>query len=208
MDSVTLRKTNFKLGDYQNPYSTTSLEQSKALLAQGSQPAQLDEDVKTRFKDTFNTIADSFKQIFPVVFGGGKAKLELTEPNNLLETGIEIIAQPPGKKLQRLSLLSGGERALTAITLLFAMLQVNPVPFCVLDEVEAALDDANVTRFAQFLLKYDMKTQFIVITHRKPTMRHADTIFGVAMEEKGVTKIVSIEFDEAVKHASDAQSAS
>ncbi|MDN6653064.1 MAG: chromosome segregation protein SMC, partial [Lactobacillus sp.] len=126
---------------------------------------ELDEEVKSRFKATFEAVAESFKKIFPLVFGGGKAKLELTEPNNLLETGIEIIAQPPGKKLQRLSLLSGGERALTAITLLFAMLQVNPVPFCLLDEVEAALDDANVTRFAQFLLKYDLRTQFIVITH-------------------------------------------
>ena len=157
---------------------------------------ELDEEVKTRFKDTFNTIADSFKQIFPVVFGGGKAKLELTEPNNLLETGIEIIAQPPGKKLQRLSLLSGGERALTAITLLFAMLQVNPVPFCVLDEVEAALDDANVTRFAQFLLKYDMKTQFIVITHRRGTMRKADQLYGVVMQESGVSQVLSVSLKE------------
>ncbi|MDB6256130.1 chromosome segregation protein SMC [Lactobacillus amylovorus] len=157
---------------------------------------ELDEEVKTRFKDTFNTIADSFKQIFPVVFGGGKAKLELTEPNNLLETGIEIIAQPPGKKLQRLSLLSGGERALTAITLLFAMLQVNPVPFCVLDEVEAALDDANVTRFAQFLLKYDMKTQFIVITHRRGTMCKADQLYGVVMQESGVSQVLSVSLKE------------
>ena len=157
---------------------------------------ELDEEVKTRFKNTFNTVADSFKQIFPVVFGGGKAKLELTEPNNLLETGIEIIAQPPGKKLQRLSLLSGGERALTAITLLFAMLQVNPVPFCVLDEVEAALDDANVARFAQFLLKYDMKTQFIVITHRRGTMRQADQLYGVVMQESGVSQVLSVSLKE------------
>lgn len=157
---------------------------------------ELDEEVKTRFKNTFNTVADSFKQIFPVVFGGGKAKLELTEPNNLLETGIEIIAQPPGKKLQRLSLLSGGERALTAITLLFAMLQVNSVPFCVLDEVEAALDDANVARFAQFLLKYDMKTQFIVITHRRGTMRQADQLYGVVMQESGVSQVLSVSLKE------------
>lgn len=157
---------------------------------------ELDEEVKTRFKNTFNQVAASFKNIFPVVFGGGKAKLELTEPNNLLETGIEIIAQPPGKKQQRLSLLSGGERALTAITLLFAMLQVNPVPFCVLDEVEAALDDANVTRFAQFLLKYDMKTQFIVITHRRGTMRQADQLYGVVMQESGVSQVLSVSLKE------------
>lgn len=158
--------------------------------------SELDEEVKTRFKNTFNQVADSFKKIFPVVFGGGKARLELTEPNNLLETGIEIIAQPPGKKQQRLSLLSGGERALTAITLLFAMLQVNPVPFCVLDEVEAALDDANVTRFAQFLLKYDMKTQFIVITHRRGTMRQADQLYGVVMQESGVSQVLSVSLKE------------
>ena len=157
---------------------------------------KLDEEVKTRFRATFNAVAESFKNIFPVVFGGGKAKLELTEPNNLLETGIEIIAQPPGKKLQRLSLLSGGERALTAITLLFAMLQVNPVPFCVLDEVEAALDDANVTRFAQFLLKYDLKTQFIVITHRRGTMRQADQLYGVVMQESGVSQVLSVSLKE------------
>lgn len=157
---------------------------------------ELDDEVKTRFKHTFDTIAESFQKIFPVVFGGGKAKLELTEPDNLLETGIEIIAQPPGKKLQRLSLLSGGERALTAITLLFAMLQVNPVPFCVLDEVEAALDDANVARFAEFLLKYDMKTKFIVITHRRGTMRQADQLYGVVMQESGVSQVVSVSLKE------------
>ncbi|AEG40105.1 chromosome segregation protein SMC [Lactobacillus kefiranofaciens] len=157
---------------------------------------ELDEEVKSRFKSTFNAVAESFKSIFPVVFSGGKAKLELTEPNNLLETGIEIIAQPPGKKLQRLSLLSGGERALTAITLLFAMLQVNPVPFCVLDEVEAALDDANVTRFAQFLLKYDLKTQFIVITHRRGTMRQADQLYGVVMQESGISQVLSVSLKE------------
>lgn len=157
---------------------------------------ELDEEVKSRFKSTFEAVAESFKKIFPLVFGGGKAKLELTEPNNLLETGIEIVAQPPGKKLQRLSLLSGGERALTAITLLFAMLQINPVPFCVLDEVEAALDDANVTRFAQFLLKYDLKTQFIVITHRRGTMRQADQLYGVVMQESGVSQVLSVSLKE------------
>ncbi|MBD5431746.1 MAG: chromosome segregation protein SMC [Lactobacillus sp.] len=157
---------------------------------------ELDKEVKTRFGQTFNKVAASFTQIFPVVFGGGEAKLVLTDPDNLLETGIEIIAQPPGKKLQRLSLLSGGERALTAITLLFAMLQVNPVPFCILDEVEAALDDANVTRFAQFLQKYDMHTQFIVITHRRGTMQEANQLFGVVMQESGVSQVLSVSLDD------------
>ena len=160
---------------------------------------ELDEEVKSRFKATFEAVAESFKRIFPLVFGGGKAKLELTEQNNLLETGIEIIAQPPGKKLQRLSLLSGGERALTAITLLFAMLQVNPVPFCLLDEVEAALDDANVTRFAQFLLKYNLKTQFIVITHRRGTMKQADQLYGVVMQESGISQVLSVSLKEMKK---------
>ncbi|KRL63994.1 chromosome segregation protein SMC [Lactobacillus psittaci] len=156
----------------------------------------LDEEVKRRFKSSFEKIAKSFSQIFPVVFGGGNAKLVLTDSDNLLETGIEIIAQPPGKKLQRLSLLSGGERALTAITLLFAILQVNPVPFCILDEVEAALDDANVTRFAKFLHHYDMHTQFIVITHRRGTMEKADQLYGVVMQESGVSQVLSVSLKE------------
>lgn len=153
---------------------------------------ELDQEVGSRFSKTFTAVAKSFKELFPVVFGGGNAKLVLTDPDDLLTTGVEIIAQPPGKKLQRLSLLSGGERALTAITLLFAMLKVKPVPFCVLDEVEAALDDANVTRFAQFLEKYDMHTQFIVITHRRGTMERADQLYGVVMQESGVSQVFSV----------------
>ena len=116
-----------------------------------------------------------------------------------LETGIEIIAQPPGKKSQKLTLLSGGERALTAITLLFAMLQVNPVPFCILDEVEAALDETNVDRFAQFLNHYDMKTQFIVITHRRGTMQKADNLYGIVMQESGISKVLSVSLNEIKK---------
>lgn len=158
--------------------------------------SNLDEEVKKRFSQAFKEIAKSFSQIFPVVFGGGNAKLVLTDSDNLLETGIEIIAQPPGKKLQKLSLLSGGERALTAITLLFAILQVNPVPFCILDEVEAALDDANVTRFAKFLHHYDMHTQFIVITHRRGTMEKADQLYGVVMQESGVSQVLSVSLKE------------
>ncbi len=152
----------------------------------------LDGEVEKRFAASFDKIAASFARIFPLVFNGGKAQLVLTAPDDLLKTGIEIIAQPPGKKLQRLSLLSGGERALTAITLLFAMLRVNPVPFCVLDEVEAALDEANVARFADFLQKYDLHTQFIVITHRRGTMARADQLFGVVMQESGVSQVLSV----------------
>ena len=158
--------------------------------------SELDQEVCNRFSKTFNAVAESFSDLFPVVFGGGNAKLVLTAPEDLLATGIEIIAQPPGKKLQKLSLLSGGERALTAITLLFAMLKVKPVPFCVLDEVEAALDDANVTRFAQFLERYDMHTQFIVITHRRGTMERADQLYGVVMQESGVSQVLSVSLKE------------
>lgn len=157
---------------------------------------ELDKEVKVRFSTAFTNISESFTKIFPIVFGGGNAKLVLTDPDDMLKTGVEIIAQPPGKKLQKLSLLSGGERALTAITLLFAMLQINPVPFCVLDEVEAALDDANIARFARFLQKYDMHTQFIVITHRRGTMRQADRLFGVVMQELGVSKVVSVSLND------------
>lgn len=158
--------------------------------------SNLDTKVAAKFESTFKKIAASFKRIFPIVFGGGKAELVLTDEKNLLETGIEIIAQPPGKKLQRLSLLSGGERALTAITLLFAILDVNPVPFCILDEVEAALDEANVARFAKFLRHYDLHTQFIVITHRRGTMEQADQLYGVVMQESGVSQVVSVSLKE------------
>ncbi|WP_276804711.1 chromosome segregation protein SMC [Lactobacillus hominis] len=154
--------------------------------------SKLDDEVKQRFDKTFKAVEKKFEDIFPIMFGGGKAKLVLTQPDDLLMTGIEIIAQPPGKKLQRLSLLSGGERALTAITLLFAMLEVNPVPFCILDEVEAALDEANVDRFAKFLNHYDLHTQFIVITHRRGTMQKADNLYGVVMQESGVSQVLSV----------------
>ena len=165
--------------------------------------ASLTERMRDQFIEAFDKISENFKEVFSQLFGGGKGELRLDtkETPDVLEAGIEIFAQPPGKRLQNIGLLSGGERALTAIAILFAILRLKPMPFCVLDEIEAALDDANVNLFAEFLKKFSDFTQFIVITHRKPTMRHADTIFGVTMEEKGVTKIVSIEFEEAVKHA-------
>nr|WP_264372403.1 chromosome segregation protein SMC [Companilactobacillus paralimentarius] len=155
--------------------------------------SEMDKEVTTRFKKTFDEVADAFEEIFPEMFAGGRAKLVLTEPDNLLETGIEIIAQPPGKKFQRLSLLSGGEKALTAITLLFAIIKVKPVPFCILDEVEASLDDANVYRFANYLNQYDDNTEFIVITHRKGTMMNVNRLYGVTMEESGVSRMLSVE---------------
>ena len=157
---------------------------------------EMDEEVKLRFSETFEAIRVRFSQVFPQLFGGGTAELQLTDPTNLLTTGIEIIAQPPGKKLQQLSLLSGGERAFTAIALLFAIIQVKPVPFCILDEVEAALDEANVARFGRYLRKFEGDTQFIVITHRKGTMEEANVLYGVTMQESGVSKLVSVRLEE------------
>ncbi|MGM7720343.1 chromosome segregation protein SMC [Metabacillus sp. Hm71] len=157
---------------------------------------EMDEEMKRRFEQTFNAIRSHFESVFQALFGGGRAELKLTDPNDLLNTGVEIVAQPPGKKLQNLGLLSGGERALTAIALLFSILKVRPVPFCVLDEVEAALDEANVHRFAQYLKKFSQETQFIVITHRKGTMEEADVLYGVTMQESGVSKLVSVRLEE------------
>jgi chromosome segregation protein len=158
--------------------------------------SEMDEEVKIRFKEVFEGIRQKFKVVFPNMFGGGRAELVLTDPTDLLNTGIEIEAQPPGKKLQNLSLLSGGERALTAIALLFSIIQVRPVPFCVLDEVEAALDEANVMRFGHYLQTFQNDTQFIVVTHRKGTMEAANVLYGVTMEESGVSKIVSVRLEE------------
>jgi chromosome segregation protein len=158
--------------------------------------SEMDEEVKTRFGEIFEAIRLQFKQVFPNMFGGGHAELVLTDPKDLLNTGIEIEAQPPGKKLQNLSLLSGGERALTAIALLFSIIQVRPVPFCVLDEVEAALDEANVSRFGHYLSDFQNDTQFIVVTHRKGTMEAADVLYGVTMQESGVSKTVSVRLED------------
>jgi len=154
--------------------------------------SEMDTEVATRFKTTFDAIAEQFSKIFVKMFGGGRASLVLTDPDNLLTSGIDIQAQPPGKKFQQMSLLSGGEKALTAISLLFAILAVRPVPFAILDETEAALDEANVDRFANYLHEVNQRTQFIVITHRKGTMTHADVLYGVTMQEPGVSKMVSV----------------
>lgn len=157
---------------------------------------EMDNVMKVNFFNTFKQIQKEFKFVFKKLFGGGDAELKLTDPNNLLETGIDIIALPPGKKLQSISLLSGGEKALTAIALLFSVLRVRPVPFCLLDEVEAPLDELNVNNFGEFLREYDSNTQFIVITHKKKTMEYADTLYGITMQESGVSKLVSVRLKE------------
>lgn len=164
--------------------------------------AEMDEEMKRRFETTFKEISAHFEVVFSQLFGGGKAELKLTNPSDLLSSGVEIIASPPGKKLQNLALLSGGERALTAIALLFAILKTRPVPFCILDEVEAALDEANVIRFSKFLRQFSEQSQFIVITHRKGTMEEADVLYGVTMQESGVSKLVSVKLEESEEYIS------
>ena len=151
------------------------------------------DNMKKQFAEKFKLINQNFKEVFKELFGGGKADLKLEDSSQILECGIEIEVQPPGKKLQSMSLLSGGERAFTAIALLFAILKINPAPFCVLDEIEAALDDVNVYRFAEYLKKFGKETQFLVITHRKGTMEAADTVYGITMEEKGISKLLSLD---------------
>lgn len=166
--------------------------------------AEMDQQVKDRFMKAFNKVSQSFSQTFVQIFEGGQAKLVLTEPDQPLTTGVEIMAQPPGKKNQQLSLLSGGEKALTAIALLFAILKVRPVPFAILDEPEAALDDVNVDRFANYLDKFgNTGPQFIVITHRKGTMRNADVLYGVTMQESGISRVVSVDVKKALESEED-----
>lgn len=160
---------------------------------------EMDMLVMKQFHEVFCDIREEFREVFPKMFGGGHADLILSDETDLLHTGIDIVAQPPGKKLQQLSLLSGGERALTAIALLFSIIQARPIPFCILDEVEAALDEANVARFGNYLRHFGDATQFIVITHRKGTMESAKVLYGVTMQESGVSKIVSVHLEEMEK---------
>lgn len=154
--------------------------------------AEMTETMKKQFAEKFKLINKNFNEVFVELFGGGKAELILTDEENILECGIDIQVQPTGKKLQNMMLLSGGEKAFTAIALLFAILRINPAPFCILDEIEAALDDVNVYRFAEYLKKFSDETQFLVITHRKGTMEVADTVYGITMEENGISKLLSM----------------
>ena len=159
---------------------------------------EMDDIMKEKLLDTFEKVREEFKKVYRELFKGGRAELTLTDPSNILETGIEIKAEPPGKKLQSISLLSGGEKTFTAISLLFAILNIRPVPFCLFDEVEAALDDANVEAFGKYLKKYQ-DTQFIIITHKKKTMEYADLLYGITMQESGVSKIVSVKLEDVKK---------
>ena len=156
-----------------------------------------------KFNNELSRINESFKLTFRELFGGGTAKLALSDENDPLESGVEIFAQPPGKKIQNMTLLSGGEKSLTAMAVIFAILRIKPLPFCLFDEVEAALDDSNVEIVDKYLKKLSTDTQFILITHKKPTMEYANALYGVTMEEKGVSKIVSVLLSDAIKHAQE-----
>ena len=158
---------------------------------------ELDTLIADRFRTTFQALETAFATRFEQLFGGGFARLSLTDPSDLGSTGIEIVARPPGKKPQALAMLSGGERALTAVALLFAMLEVRPVPFCVLDEVDAALDEANIGRFADALRSLAHQTQFIVITHNRGTIEAADALYGVTVGDDSVSRVISLRLDEA-----------
>ena len=161
----------------------------------------MSENMLRDFNECFEKIRVNFREIFSELFNGGTADLELTENEDPLLRGVEIIAQPPSKNLQSISLFSGGEKTLTAIAIMFAIMKLRPMPFCILDEIEAALDDANVGRVASMIKRFSQSTQFIVITHRKPTMEEADCLYGVTMEEEGVSTIVSVRLNDALKNA-------
>ena len=155
----------------------------------------MDDVMKDKFEESFNNINIEFGKVFKTLFKGGSAHLELTDPDNILETGIDIIAIPPGKNQKPLSLLSGGERTMTAISLLFSIMNLEKVPFVILDEVESALDENNATIFGEYLHNYKNKTQLLVITHKKKTMEFLDRLYGVTMQESGVSKLVSVKLD-------------
>jgi len=158
---------------------------------------RINTQTKEMFVDTFNKIRDNFRAMFTEIFGGGKADLLLVNEGDVLESGIDIVARPPGKQLQNISLLSGGEQTMTAVALLFSIYQVKPSPFCVLDELDAPLDESNINRFIKVLQRFLAHSQFIIITHNKRTIGMADVLYGVTMEEHGVSKIVSVKFHKA-----------
>jgi len=178
----------------------TFLSEQKADLEESMQSLQqaiqrINRTTRKRFAETFELVNEKFKEVFPRLFCGGKAELKLTNEDDLLETGLDIIVQPPGKKLQNVSLLSGGEKALTAVALIFSIFLIKPSPFCLLDEVDAPLDDANIGRFNEMIREMSNFSQFILITHSKTTMAVADTLYGVTMEEPGVSKLVSVKLN-------------
>ena len=177
-------------------YDTPDDEAKKILYARGQR-------IMKQFKESFEIIRTHFDVVFKALFGGGTGKLSLSDPDNVLESGIDIKAAPPGKIVKSLSLLSGGEQSFVAIALLFAVLKVNPSPFCIFDEIESALDEVNVARFAEYIKNFSEETQFILITHRRGTMEEADTLYGITMQEKGVSDFIRLDAASSEKYASD-----
>ena len=190
---------NFKAG---NLSFTTNAEEAIQHARSAEMPIivavnKIDKETRVRFKETFDQVNEGLQKLFPKIFGGGSAKLTLTD-DNLLETGVLIVAQPPGKKNATIHLLSGGEKSLTAIALIFAIFELNPAPFCMLDEVDAPLDDANVGRFANLVKEMSSQVQFIYISHNKVSMEKAEQLMGVTMHEPGVSRLVSVDVEQAV----------
>ena len=161
--------------------------------------ARLEKEMRGKFSETFEKINENFGKVFKDLFGGGSASLTLTDPDNLLTSGIDINVAPPGKKIHNLRQLSGGEQSFIAVAIYFAIIMINPPPFCLLDEIESALDDVNVTRFANYAKQFSDKVQFIIITHRRGTMEAADEMYGVTMQERGVSQLLSVNLSEIEK---------
>jgi len=191
VDEYDALRTRLETLEVQATDLTSAIQRTRDLIV------ELDTMIADRFRTTFAALETAFSSRFEQLFGGGFAKLSMTDPSDLGSTGIEIVARPPGKKAQALAMLSGGERALTAVALLFAMLEVRPVPFCVLDEVDAALDEANIGRFADALRGLADQTQFIVITHNRGTIEAADALYGVTVGDDSVSRVISLRLDEA-----------
>ena len=191
VDEYAELKTRLETLEGQGSDLRSAIEKTRQLIT------ELDTMIADQFRTTFEALESAFERRFEQLFGGGYARLSLTDPTDLGSTGVEIVARPPGKKAQALAMLSGGERALTAVALLFAMLEVRPVPFCVLDEVDAALDEANIDRFADALRSLSHQTQFIVITHNRGTIEAADALYGVTVGDDSVSRVISLRLDEA-----------
>jgi chromosome segregation protein len=190
IDEYTLQSERKNYLDAQNEDLVTALETLESAIR------KIDKETRNRFRETFEKVNSGLQELFPRVFGGGSAYLEMTG-DDLLDTGITIMARPPGKKNATIHLLSGGEKALTAIALVFSIFQLNPAPFCILDEVDAPLDDANTGRYARLVKEMSDKVQFIYITHNKISMEFADQLMGVTMHEPGVSRLVSVDVEEA-----------
>ena len=200
---VQLTKNVFSLylqSERKNYLDAQNEDLETALNTLGNAIRKIDKETRSRFQETFDKVNTGLQELFPRVFGGGSAYLEMTG-DDLLDTGISIMARPPGKKNSTIHLLSGGEKALTAIALVFSIFNLNPAPFCMLDEVDAPLDDANTGRYARMVKEMSEKVQFIFITHNKITMEQADQLMGVTMHEPGVSRLVTVDVDEAAELA-------